>query len=469
MKKMYLLLLASLVLFSCEKEEIVEVLPPSVNVTSDEAQGVVPTEGFYVMNEGWFPYDGGSMNYFKKNGANYDINYNVYAKANANAQMGMTSCDATFWGDRLYITSKQGERLIVADAKTLKKEMSIEELGGDGRAFLGIDEKKAYVGLDKGIVVFDLTTNQLGKTIEGVAEEQIGNMVYSLGHVFAISAKHLYIIDAQTNTVNKTVDGAYRQMTLDRNGNVFVGGKDRLYKVNGQTLAIQEFVYPEGTAVADSWGMWNVGGMCYSMKTNSIYWTGGAVGWGGPKSVVKMNLDTYEIKTIYTLGNSDRDEQVSLEMYGAGLRVDPLTDELILMAIHSGFQYLYNYIYKLDADGKEIMHFEVFNDNGEPYYWFPALPMFADTNAPQILVNAVELVKTPSVEINLKEAIVDYDDIFASMVITVESQNTEIAKVSINNGILKVEAGEVKGKTECNITVVSNGVKVSKAVAIEVK
>lgn len=90
---------------------------------------------------------------------------------------------------------------------------------------------------------------------------------------------------------------------------------------------------------------------------------------------------------------------MNLEFYGAGLRVDPLTDELILTVTQTGWgaNYSYNWIYKLDNTGAEITHFEVNGDNGTSssatggYYWFPALPVFEDANKPQILLNQVML------------------------------------------------------------------------------
>lgn len=76
-------------------------------------------------------------------------------------------------------------------------------------------------------------------------------------------------------------------------------------------------------------GAWNAGSLSASTKQNVLYWTKG-------NSVVKYYIETKSINTsFYALGKDD--QGIQLAFYGAGLRVDPLTDKLVLMVKRNGW------------------------------------------------------------------------------------------------------------------------------------
>lgn len=452
-------------LIGCDDDENFDggnVLP-----ADDQPAAMVMSNGFYVANEGWFGHDAGSVNYFKKNGDAYDISYRLYATANGGETLGKTTSFASIWGDNFYFVSKQDNRLVVADAKTMKKKAVITDLNGaDGRSFLGIDEKKAYIGLSDGIVTFDLENFNIGKNVEGIAvRSEIGNMVYSNGKVFAISKEKVYVINPQTNKVEKEFGGSFKQMITDRNGRVIAGDKDGFMIIDPITLESSTIAYPDGVSLPASWGSWNPGGLCASLKHNVIYWTSGK-GWS-MNSIYKTDLDSKTSTLLYTFGKSEN--EVDLEFYGAGLRVDPLTDELIATVIQSGWgeNSQYNWIYKFDAEGKELTNFEVLNSDGKKYYWFPSVPVFEDANKPQILLNAVSVSQDEKVEIDLAEKIVDYDNTFASIVKKVDaSAISDKAAVSVVDNKLVVESKGSAGNCKFKLIAVSNGVKVEKDIEL---
>lgn len=139
------------------------------------------TNGIYLVNEDWFGHNSSTVNFYS-----YDadtIAYRVYQAANAanGYTLGNTTQYAALAGGNMYFCSKQnygttGGRLDVADAKTLVRKASISTIGSaDTRAFLSITASKAYVGTNKGIYTFDLTTNTVGPAIAGITGE-VGNM-----------------------------------------------------------------------------------------------------------------------------------------------------------------------------------------------------------------------------------------------------------------------------------------------------
>ena len=101
-------------------------------------------------------------------------------------KVGVTTQYATIWGEYAYFVSKQGNRLVVADAETLKKKAVFTDLGGDGRAFTGVDDKIGYISLSNGICLFNITELKLGARVEGISE-QIGTMCYANGNLYAVS------------------------------------------------------------------------------------------------------------------------------------------------------------------------------------------------------------------------------------------------------------------------------------------
>lgn len=438
----------------------------------DAAEAKVQANGFWVVNEDWFGHDNGSVNYFKQNSAtSYTPSYRAYRAANENETLGVSAQFGTVWGDNIYIMSKQGNRLVVADVKTMKKKAALTELGGDGRGFVGILETKAYAGHSKGIAVLDLTSFQITKQIGGVSG-QVGMMCCASGRVFAVSKEHLFIINAQTDELEKSIDGVFYTLARSKDGSVWVAGKTGFTCINPITLQSESIEYPGGASVIEDWGTWRAGGLCASTQENTLYWTFGSSQYSKGK-VYKYDIDAKSGSIIYELGKSENN--VNLEFYGAGLRVDPLTDELILTVTQTGWgaNYSYNWIYKLDNTGAEITHFEVNGDNGTSgsatggYYWFPALPVFEDANKPQILLNQVMLTPGEKKEIDLKEKVVDYDNTFASMQFEVSEASN--ATVQLEAGVLKVTAGATEGVSTCKLSVISNGVRVEKDIEIVVQ
>ena len=437
----------------------------------DKAQPKVEAKGFYIVNEGWYGHDKGSVNYFEKNGTSYTPRYRAFKAANPDTELGNTTCYGAIWGDHFYLISKQGNRLVIADAQNLKSKKIITDLGGDGRSFVGIDEKKAYIGYNGGIKTFNIENLTLGEAIAGVSGE-IGNMCYAYGKVFAVSDENLYIIDAKTDKVEKTVTGSYdtyKSVVTAKDGSVWVAAANNFIVYNPNDLEnTKEIAYPVDAAVSSSWGSWNPGGLCASTQTNTLYWTTGTSPWS-KNAVCKYDIDASNANSsFYTLPNDDAGQKRVL--YGAGLRVDPLSDNLVLQSCRE-WEYAYNWLFLLSNTGTLNTSFEVADDKeptaGNGYYWFPSMPVFEDANKPQILLNQVMMGTNKKVEIDLSTKVVDYDNIFATMAIQAELlDKKDQAKVSIAGNKLVIESQTQEGNFKLKLTVVSNGVKVEKEIEL---
>lgn len=450
-------------------------LPKDLGPKADnKAQPKVEAKGFYIVNEDWFGHSNGSVNYFEKSRSSYTPHYRVFRAANLGQELGATTCYGAIWGDHFYLISKQGNRLVIADAQNLKSKKIITDLGGDGRSFVGIDEKKAYIGYNGGIKTFNIENLTLGEAIAGVSGE-IGNMCYAYGKVFAVSDENLYIIDAKTDKVEKTVTGSYdtyKSVVTAKDGSVWVAAADKFIVYNPNDLEnTKEIAYPVDAAVSSSWGSWNPGGLCASTQTNTLYWTTGTSSWS-LNAVCKYDIDASNANSsFYTLPNDDAGQKRVL--YGAGLRVDPLSDNLVLQSRRDGWgdSSAYNWLFLLSNTGSLNTSFVVADDKepttGNGYYWFPSMPVFEDANKPQILLNQVMMGTNKKVEIDLSTKVVDYDNIFATMATQVELLNKQDqAKVSIAGNKLVIESQTQEGNFKLKLTVVSNGVKVEKEIEL---
>lgn len=442
-------------LMSCADSEANNEIGDDGNATPSAG---IPSIGFYIVNEDWYGRDNGTVNYFKKNG---DIEYRVYRAANEGEKFGATTQFATIYGKYAYFVSKQGNRLVVADAGTLKKKAVFTDLGGDGRSFLGIDDKQGYVGHEQGIRRFDIEKLELGAPIEGVTGE-IGTMCYAEGRVFAVSAEKLYIIRVETGHVEKTLNGSFNTLVRSKDGTIWVAASANFIKINPETLAQENVAYPAGTSVSDSWGSWNAGSLCASTQHNLLYWVNGT-------HVVKYDLDSGNINTrLYTLGGDG--DGVQMAFYGAALRIDPISDELVMTVLRDN-DYQYNGVYIANSDGKVQKRITVRGSNDlddEHYYWFPAMPFFEDPNSPEILIEQIRLAPGQTKNIDLNEKVVDADNTSASILKSVELMADDLVAAELIGSVLTISAGKQTGSTQCKLTAVSNGKRIEKIIPVEV-
>lgn len=327
----------------CSNDFKVVIDPRDRTPLADEYQ-----DGTFWLNEDWFGHANSSINYIT---ADREIKYRVYESQNPDMAFGCTSQYGMIYGGRLYIMSKQekdngdrkrngGGRVVVADAKTLKRITSFDEIGtnagtagsggsvggkmqGDGRACVGVRPDKIYLGHHKGIRVMNIDLEKaasedpetaasaftLGNEIfiegadldQGLYEGQIGDMICVGPYVYAVSqADGLLVIDAETDKIVdklgqrfETSPGNYKYsvqgVLQSADGYVWFAENDtrntadiKTYfnKVDPATGKVVETLQlPEGAgSVNTGWGAWRSANFFASRTDNVIYW--GNVGSG---------------------------------------------------------------------------------------------------------------------------------------------------------------------------------------------
>jgi len=411
--------------------------------------------GVFIVNEDWFGRSNGTVNFINSDNT---VDYNAYRTVNPGEEFGMTTQSGTIYGDKFYFVSKQGNRLVVADAKTLTKEASFTTIGADGRSFLGVDSKMGYIGTSKGIYLFDIKNLQVGTLIEGTDKAgQIGNMVRTQNYVFAVSQSGgILVIDPKTHQIKQTILGAFNSVLQSKDGNVWAELSNKLIKINPITLETEEISIPTKT-IPSSWAAWNAGSFCASVKNNVLYFFTGS-SWSPNPNLVKYDIDNNQFNENFL--TIPQDEDGKQFAYGAGVRVDPISDEIVITATISGYQK--NWVHRYDNQGDLVKTIQL-----DDYYWFPALPVFPDISAPQI--NGLEATYhiNSETKIDLKDKVFDEDNLSSSILkeLTI-IENEGVVDISINAEEELIIKPLKNGTATINLSFNSNGKVVEQPITI---
>lgn len=489
----------------------VNVLEPNREPLADSYQN-----GTFWLNEDWFGHSNGSINYIADNG---EMKYHVYESQNKYESFGCTSQYGIIYGDKLIVMSKQatdggdprkgGGRVVVADAKTLKKLAAFDYIGadtdgdgngnGDGRACVGVSEDKVYLGSTAGIQVLDTRKLTLGGMVDGITSGenqyngQIGDMVAIGKYAFAIQqGVGVHVIDIATDKVVKTfpvesddasgVSGmGYPQgITVTADGNVWVATTADASKglctfrcIDPNTLDVTDSVeLPEGQRVTCGWGAWRSTNFFASKSENAIWY-----GAGVEASIVSGNTGYYKwtvgsdiagIKPVFVFPNNlEGVDSKTFQAPYACVRYDDRKDQLLVAATHgASSNYRYNWLHFVDCKTGDIVNTLKMKD----YYWFPSMPIFPDKYAPEFAELpdvSVDLAKAGDVfTINLKDYVTDKDNIDAAIRLSivggdaVAADNTvsdkSLVNATLENGVLTITP-LIAGHGNLNVKAESNG------------
>ena len=458
-----------------ESYDISSTLTP-VSVYSAQADF---TKGYFMVNEEWFGHTNGSVNFV---GDNDQIYYRVYTEKNNNQAFGATTQFGTIYGDKFYFISKQafdggdtqytpGGRLVVANALTMEKIAGFDNIGGgDGRFFLGVNEHLGYIGASNGIFTFDIDNLQVGSLIEGtnggsLYSGQIGNMIRTSQYVFAVKqSTGILIIDPKTNTLVQTISGAFHSVVQAKDGSVWAIQNQKLININPTSFETTEYPLSTATQYLGSWGAWNAGSFTYSNQQNALYWMNSVNAFTSGTKVIKFDVTTKTlVDSFITIpGQEGTYKQIP---YGAALRVDPVSDELILNTTESGYgaHYQKNWIHTYSNTGA-LLNTKTLND----YYWFPAVTVFPDNTLPVVSSTFPSEITTSSItKIDLKTIVTDADNLSVSILKSIKSNsNANAINAEINSDEELVLTPQGAGTANIVVSFNSNGKVVDKTLTV---
>ncbi len=416
------------------------------------------TQGMFWLNEEWFGHCSGSINFV---GDDYTFTGKVFERENPWQAFGATSQFATVYADRLVVMSKQardggdlrgtaagGGRVVIADAKTLKKIAAFDEIGGDGRAACGVGPDKFYLSHASGIRVCraqgdtyvldnaDIAGIGGGSTYNG----QMGDLVYAGKYVFAVQQNTgLQIIDAETDTFVKTLEETAAQgVVLAADGNVWLMATKKLYCIDPLTAETIKTV-DINQSVACQWGSWRHTNFIAAKNKKMLYWMDGGA-WSGSGNVYAWDMES-EVPTtaLFSLGKREGKNGSTQSQYGS-IGYDDYNNRLMLATTHgSSSNYRYNWYYFIDGTtGEELKNFEL-----TPYYWFPAMPVNPDRCKVEFDMDNIKLENyTDPVTIDLTGHYTDGDDVDAAIVLSYDATDNNalasLADVTLTGNTLAI-------------------------------
>lgn len=481
----------------------------TVNVVNPENPVSDFTDGTLILNEDWFGHVNSGLNYITPD---YEMVYNPYMVVNGGLAFGCTAQHATIYADRLIVVSKQhndpqdprtgGGRVVVADARTLQRIGSIDELKwtgdsktADGRAAVGAGDNKAFVSSNNGIYIIDLNTVQVIGKVQGDAlngstdlySNQTGDMVYAGEYVFAVHQNNgLIAINPTTGMqvktfgtpLNESGKKSVQGVTLTSGGKVWyveqTSDCQQFVCIDPSTLEIQRTVaLPENIkSITCGWGAWRPCQFTGDLSSGSLWFvpasadiSGGAVGEDAKYYRWDTSQDISTAAPVFTLAGLKGSQENQQMVYGQA-RYDDRTGELIVMATETGASghYAYNWYYFVDPETGEI------NNEVVPatHFWFQSMPVFPDKYDVELkdeYASGLMLQGTTSdpVTLDLRDIITDRDNHDANIKISTFAQTStrasEIASFETDGTILKVTPRNL-GNTNYLFDAESNGRKV---------
>lgn len=468
------------------------------------------SNGIFILNEDWFGHNNSTMNFLNTETGEFDYLIIQNENADSNLSLGCTAQFGTIYGDNVYIISKQdqdsgesiytGGRVVVADAKTMKIKKSIpviftSESGksiADGRAFVGVDENKGYVGTSNGIYILNLNHFEIESRIEGsenplitgdennadgngpLYKNQIGLMIRTHDYVFAIQQdRGLLVINAETDKIVNVIEGCFSTMTQSKDGNIWVAANsntayqeypygligeewngNQLLKVNPETLET-EYIDIKAGGVNQTWYAWTAGSLCASTHENVLYFTFNSNKWSWftTSEMYKYDISENKFSKIFDSSNDER------YFYGGGIRVNPLDGKIYATLYRDNNDQSY-WLYQMNGNGEVLAEYEPIKR-----YWFTAMPFFPDNHAPIISdFDTIYLDSSEPTVINLSEMAQDADNLNAAITKKIiDTDNKNLLTTSIKGNTLTLTPNkDQQGTAKITVRFNSNGKTVDK-------
>ena len=430
------------------------------------------TSGIFILNEDWYGHENSTINHLSSQG---QFSYRIIREENKATclSLGGTSSFGTIYGDRFYFICKQenspgnnsqwkGGRVVVTDAKTMKVIYSIPTIfeangvsAADGRAFVGVDETKGYIGTDNGIFVLNLTTGKIGKRITGTENpllrnsnnktsvsatyyNQIGTMLRAYDYVFAIQQdKGIHIINPETDEIITTIAGCFSTMVQSKDGRIWAARNtnrnaqnypygqsgalwqgNELLCINPVTLEQTAFNIArmsgiQNLVVEQTWYAWTAGSLCASTTENALFFSFNpniSDWYNGRTHIYRYDIDDNAVSEIFDVAAED--DLKDFYIYNSGIvRVSPHNGNLYVGCFHkevSGQNWIF---LQLSTQGELVHVFKPIE-----HYWYPSLFIFPDMFAPEVKDFTPATVNVgQTIELPLKNMATDRDNFPASI------------------------------------------------------
>lgn len=438
--------------------------------------------GVFWLNEEWYSHTAGSLNYV---GADRSILCRAYEAQNEGRAFGQTSQFATVWADKLIVMSKvasepgdirqienNGGCLVIADAKTLRRIASFDEIGGEAHACAGVSPKKVYLTHASGVRVLDLENMALAASdIEGLSGD-VGDIVVAGRYAFAVvGSTGIAVIDTADDSFVKTIaDADVQGVVVTADGNVWYASTTSddvttLHCIDPLTLEEERQVTLPAKVAGNSWAYAHVS-LFANPNANEICWSPYGA-WSGTGNFYRWNIDETddpsELEAVFTYTGSAQYG----DPYGTA-GYDARTDEFMFATcVNYGGTHFLHFVDASTGEVNKIVEL--------PYYWwYPAMPVLPDQYSPELDIDdqVFEFGDTDARDFNVAELVSDRDDIDAFITYSLSPSATEQEQAATfalsDDGVLTVTP-VAPGEASATIELTSRGRVVEHTLAVTVK
>ena len=306
-RKMKLLFSLSLtvLLFSCRDEDIIP--KPDTDQLPDQESGALA--GFYLLNEGNMNMNKASLDYFDYESGIYSRN--VYGAANPTATLGLGDVgnDIGVYGSKLYAVINASNKVEIMDASSTER-LAVLDIKNcrylafeGGFAYVSAYDGEISIGQDKPngfIAKYDTANYEMVAKIE--VGRQPEEMAIANGKLYVANSggysppdyeSTVSVIDLKTFKFIKNIEVAINlhRMKADRHGNIYVSSRgdyyntpSKLFVIDSETdhvnkqfdlacgnLTIQgDTAYVIGSEFSYHTGDWNINYAMINTKTQQL-------------------------------------------------------------------------------------------------------------------------------------------------------------------------------------------------------
>lgn len=327
--------IVTLAFTACKKDQQQPFNGPVSNKSLSNTYSAAATgkysNGFFIINEGWYGHGDGSVSFY--NYATSAKQDSIFTTENPGKNLDPKTSTVEYgavFNNKLFIVSKVGGPVVVTDANTLKEVGRVPAASGNNwQAFLGLSITSGLLSSANGLYPFNLTNYTVGTKLTTVTGS-IGDMVSSGNYIFVLSqSQGVVVLNASNFTVAKTIPGMLVAFAKTPDGSVWAAGGTSLVKINPSTLAVTTITVP--FTVNGSWAAWHPGSITASTTSNTIYLAQNNTWYGGTNIYRYIDGNTASLSTPFITLPAGK------ELYGSGVAYNPSTGQLVVNTVQSGF------------------------------------------------------------------------------------------------------------------------------------
>lgn len=318
--------------------------------------------GFYVINEGQYGKQPGSVNYYDGKA----WSYRIFQANNPDATLGFTSTTAVVKNNRIYLVSKDTPILVEADVNTFKQLSSIDGSSattGQGNNFCAVTPQMGILTTGKG--AFKVALDPLGIENQlSQATKACKDIAHAGNYVFVLM-DNILVYNASNATYVKTIaKKATTGFARSKDGTLWAGMGNTLVKINPATLSVSEVKLPDGVEVNYN-STYTPSGMRASTTENALYFVK-KDGWNS-KEGYKYDIATNALTKIVTAPEG-------YSFYGSGLAVNPANEYLYATFTQDGWGDFYKNNKIVIVNPTTATTVDTIDYSGE--FWFPSMIIF---------------------------------------------------------------------------------------------